>query len=808
MVSTTLTTIAAGQLTSSSNHNQSSVTLASSTTNNSNYQRSTQHQQQQQQQQLQHHLSSSTAIGAATPISSHTAATTTRNNYYYDLTPTTLNGELGSNSDTKTFSTTYKTAATSSVGGAVEINHNQKHNHNLNPNPQQYKRPNSLYNGKATAAQPNDYGSNNSSSHAVNHPAAVVGETTKPDLLTSNIKSPQNDVINTTTTTSGTTTTTPTINLTKSLLSASPPLTDQISLLFPKCRPKQPTAIASNNIQSSNAISNGSDAIDVIGAKRASFNGINNSPTDIVEFNATAETLSPTKTETEHSEKTSRPRSSGSYYKTVNIITQSPPPPSTSSISSESLSSVTPRISTNPFLCPTLLTTSSINSDTPLTTVASHNLNEVDDDEDDGGDDENIDEELPVPAYPTFYYHTSSNHYNSNSNSDQRQREAEIEGRKFYTSTNSYDMPRKARSSFSSYQQQQQHQQAAAIQRQQYTKLSQATMTQQQQQQQQHIGNHHPQQQQQQQLHNGTATGSDSGTSMQQQHQHHLVNNQSQNQSQNPFIKSNYWETRQSVTTAAANAVLNSPEYGGNEIDLPSAVAAPPLASSRRAYHQQSYNSQTHHYMLRQQHHIRVGRSPVNHSEQQTQQQQLETTSKRIGIDHQLNKPQPQQQHHHQNADINHYSQAYGNGGSNNSKTSIEQHVAVMDREQYERREREGRERDREQREHRLNVAAAVVERDRERDNERERIRETAGICDVGPLQQSSGNKPQQQQQQTYKQHMSHQKNIGINNEGRLSVIADGEVVVFDDIAESWQSEFPLTHCGYAHICTCEFSAK
>lgn len=181
------------------------------------------------------------------------------------------------------------------------------------------------------------------------------------------------------------------LNLSHALFSPSPPLDDQINLLFPKCRPKQQQQ-QQQQLSSSGNRQQHEDNADV------NLNSANNTTVAA----ATAEI-------TGSSSPIITSISTPSYYTSVNIITQSPPPHSTSSHSSESLSSVTPRISTNPFLC------------APLTPPTPPAVTENGDDTDVDGillvEDEGlhqpphqqqlIEESVPQTAYPaSFYYHT------------------------------------------------------------------------------------------------------------------------------------------------------------------------------------------------------------------------------------------------------------------------------------------------------------------------------------------------------------------------------------------------------------------
>ncbi|XP_037932052.1 probable serine/threonine-protein kinase DDB_G0282963 [Teleopsis dalmanni] len=488
----------------------------------------------------------------------------------------------------------------------------------------------------------------------------------------------------------------------------------------------------------------------------------------------------------------------------------SPPPPSTSSVSSESLSSVTPRISTNPFLCNNLT-----NGDTLSTsTAATHKFEEPGNNIVSNENDNDDEEELPVPTYTSFYYHTSNL-----ANELRGQRE----------DRRTYEMPRK-RTNYNNHhhahhtnsqqqQQQQQHQQQQSPQ--QYTHLSQTQLI-------------------------GTVN-----------HQQHQQLNGSSNQ--NPFIKDNYWETRHNIT---ASNVLNSPtDYSGNEIEIP-ATAQP--STTRRAYHQQTYNGnnngsnymsrqQQEHQHQQQQHHIRVGRSPVNHSQyhqQQQQQQQQTETSKRSNDHHLLSQQQTQTQtvpggiegvtqlvnqylygskskdQQHQQQPQQKHQQQQMQQQQQPVDVQQQQHVGVNIWEKREKLERESRERDREQREQRKVYVdkerewerERERERDRDRDRDREREKdwdrdqerdrdrerehirnEPDNVHDIRNVtqqhqhyqqkqQQQHHQQQQQQLQQQQQQQQHHQQKQRNNVEGRLSLIANNEVAVFDEITESWKN--------------------
>ncbi|XP_030080038.1 uncharacterized protein LOC111595982 [Drosophila hydei] len=332
------------------------------------------------------------------------------------------------------------------------------------------------------------------------------------------------------------------LNLSRGLLSPSPPLNDQINLLFPKCRPKQQQQQQQQQKQQLNPqLSSNNNRQQHEQIAEVNLNSGSNPP-------AAAEIIgrkSPTVTSI----------STSSYYKSVNIITQSPPPHSASSHSSESVSSVTPRISTNPFLCapltpPTAPTVIVNGGDTDIDSIIL-------------AEDESLhqpqqqlqlltEESVPQTAYPaSFYYHTG-------------------DIRRGYSYT---DMPRKRNSAISADRQNQ------------------------------HLA-----------LLNGNGNSSSSSNN---------TGNGIATNSQNPFIKENYWES----ATPCTSTLLHSPteysdEHQQQQQQLQQQDQQHMHASARRAYHQQREQlvpqlysiaqRQTQAQSLQTPHLLYTGRSPVN----------------------------------------------------------------------------------------------------------------------------------------------------------------------------------------------------
>ncbi|XP_017470545.1 PREDICTED: uncharacterized protein LOC108362185 [Rhagoletis zephyria] len=889
MVSTTTTTtIAAGQPTSSSNHHPhqqqqaaaatlGSTATAAATANNSNYQRSASEQQQQQQHQhtqSYHHPSSSTS-----------SSTTTHNSYYNSLA---LNG-VGSNNNNnnstsrsnsnvknrvaaKTVSLSGLTTATGQASDAdvgVDYHHSSHYS----------SRPSSLYNGSGNIA--GDDQTSNSSSPSTTRTPAVEEET-------ANVEEEQPQSHESTAVTKSPTTATTTVNLSQGLLSTSPPLlNDQISLLFPKCRPRQlsPNSNAatsrSDNIQSKSHSSCDSEALNAtralskneeytpstpVGSHKKRLNPkferdvCDNESTENIRVETAAAATAPTPTPLPSVPVPVAATTTTNYYKSVNIITQSPPPPSTSSVSSESLSSVTPRISTNPFLSHT----GSVERK-PLERAARHQHRNSEEEKqalstrrtrnDKGGGDlynehgicsdeievENIndngiaedeDEELPVPSYPpTFYYHTETKH----SQSQARQRQHQTGD-----SSNSYEMPRK-RASYGTH--------------------------------------HHPIQQ--------PYTHFTSSAAQQQQPQHQPVQLLQQHKqanhganvttgsfNQNPFIRDgNYWDTvrHNSTNEAAATAahVTNDTEHATSPPSYddigdaeshnittsvstqsttfgststttkPVDIAATKMTARRSHYQQQPYTNSVpprqHHPPAAQrtqsqsQHISRLARAITEPDAAGGQYAEMGTKHGHNFKQQLMQQQQQQQQQSGLQAVQNscaegltpiasHY--LYGSKTSLDLQPQQQQHViSVSDNSILV--EREIRERDREQREQRKAAAAYVGdwererEREHERDRERGREREWQLECEreneremqrerEKEKERANGRERERdfereqgrcidvdagepQQYQPVK-HRNSRKHSNVANTNGHSVANNGEVVVFDDIAESWQN--------------------
>ncbi|XP_053948936.1 uncharacterized protein LOC128857276 isoform X2 [Anastrepha ludens] len=833
MVSTTtITTIAAGQPTSSLNHHphqqqqQPATTLgstitATATANNSNYQRSASQQQQQQQHtQAYHHPSSSTASSSAT-----------HNSYYNSLT---LNGvgtgvggnnnissnsncAINNNNDTGSNVKNRVAAKNISLSGFVTTAEQESCGVVVDHNSSHYStRPSSLYNGSGNIADDGQTVGNSGRS-TTTITAAAAEETASVDQQQPQSHEPAAVAKSPT----------KTVNLSQALLSTSPPLlNDQISLLFPKCRPRQSSpnsnapASRSSNTQSKSQNSCDSEVLSVTRTLQSeayisnTVNSHNKRVNSSLEHDVGNE--SATNVRAAPPQPPSSPPTTTNYYKSVNIITQSPPPPSTSSVSSESLSSVTPRISTNPFLSHTdsvekkPLERASRHqhkySDEERSAVSNRRARNdkrdavhyndhgiCDDDEDENINDNNIveDEELPVPSYPpTFYYHTETKH----SQPQTRQRHHQTGD-----SSNSYEMPRK-RASYGSHHHAQQP----------YT----------------HFATSATQQHQQIQL-------------AQHKQSNHNSNAAAGSLNQNPFIKDgNYWEGREAPVSAHSadntERARLPPHY--NDIDdaeshnIPTPVSTQsstfgpttttaPIASAasstsaRRAYHQQqpytnSVPPRQHHpqQLQRPQAHIsRLSRTTV---EPGTGEHFAETASK-----HGFHQKQQQQQSSLQAVQnscsegltplASHY--LYG------SKTSLEQQhqqnvINVGDNSILV--EREVRERDREQREQRKAAAAYgewererererewELERERERERERDKEREREKGRDrerERDFEREQGRFSElylggSQQYQPAK-HRNSRKNSTVGDTNGHPAVSNGEVVVFDDITESWQN--------------------
>ncbi|XP_061391770.1 probable serine/threonine-protein kinase DDB_G0282963 [Musca vetustissima] len=734
MVSTTLTTIAAapGQTTSGINNLHSTTATATSggASPERRYHNNT------------NNAASSEATNRSIYYQTNSRATTSGN------TNTTTNSSPNNKANLRSYyySSNSNRLNVNNDGGYSKLNGNdsdsateQSHNHNLafyqREQQQQQHHQKYLSNGK------------------------VNGETTKAETANTN------------------TNTTTTLDLSQALVSSSPPISDQISLLFPKCRPKsssssaavsqhqspgssleQSTIDANSNCNKDDQLNNSSSTAGSKGQNRYTTNnkvGYNNG-----------------NNKTEASDNNKEKSTNSHYYRSVNIITQSPPPHSASSLSSESLSSVTPRISTNPFLCNQLLTPEEV--DEP------HRDLSEDGNKSRRDNTHNEDDELPVPITAPFYYHT---------NTSPKTKTPREKTQRQHNDTEIREMPRK-RSQYERYH---------------------------------HMnGQNYPNEK----PYNHGMSTADSNPQNAQQNGH---------PNQNPFVKDNYWEnSRQTTTTTATNSnttptstVLNSPEYGGGGNGLPEMEHSQRSQHRRSMYQQdQSGQGQGQTTQQQQQHsnqtqssaymnarqHIRLGRSPNSESTYS------ETTQKRNSY----NSAQNQNSLGHQNAGQKSYANSETGGLKTlaqhylyGSKTSLQDHDSSHrewpeKRESHERSTVLMREREREQREQRSKteryINAALVRESvgepnspatlelRER---RERDRQSY------PQSQSQMQKYQQQQQQKSSHQYSHQQRSSQqqqqqqhvqqqhNQSHRQSMIDDRlsstNEVIFDDITESWQ---------------------
>uniref|UniRef100_A0A1B0APN4 Uncharacterized protein n=1 Tax=Glossina palpalis gambiensis TaxID=67801 RepID=A0A1B0APN4_9MUSC len=405
----------------------------------------------------------------------------------------------------------------------------------------------------------------------------------------------------------------------QTLLSASSPINDQISLLFPKCKPKYTSNTNSSNNSNRTAIpySNCTDSTDVnkplrkenytdksFKARLKLFNGnelSHESETDVI--NATT----------------------NNYYRSVNLITQSPPPHSTSSISSGSLSSVTPRISTNPFLC----SSSTIKKEKKDETDTKEVKNETIAKERRKAQDEVED----LTNYCTLFQH------GLDSPSSKTQRHLSGEGRQIQGD----DMPRKR----SSYE------------RCHNAQTSTTTTT-----------SSNNQIYLQEKSYGSRPKSQQTSTAAVQQSDHQI--------GQNPFTKDNYWETRQHNTPA--NAILNSPDYSGNGVS-----EMENRNSQKRSFHHQPATYTGRHQPPITAHHIRLGRSPNSSDKEQpdaiqkrnnynTQQSQTQT---------QIQKSNPGCTEHNFSSIASHY--LYGSNTSLHEQYQMEK----SDRRERELQDRE-----------------------------------------------------------------------------------------------------------------------
>ncbi|XP_067641272.1 serine-rich adhesin for platelets isoform X2 [Eurosta solidaginis] len=830
MVSTTITTsIAAGQPTSSSNHHphqqtpelqqqQRAATLGltanavAATANNSNYQRST--PQQQYQQQTFHYISSSAS-------------------YFNSLT---LNGDGDDNQNNSTNNNSKASSAhsknrletkTATLSGVRQENFIVGDH-----NPSRYtRRPSTslLYNGGISIGgdDGDDQAKCDSNAATAEQTTDVEEEQTLGHETTTVTKSPTK------------TTTTSAVNLSQALLSSSSPLlNDQISLLFPKCRLRQQTP-------------NDSNANIAIISSRNSFNTQSQKPT---ESSCDSDNLGLHEYELEYDKPTSsiyeredstvpnistisspstktttRPlTTSTNYYRSVNIITQSPPPPSTSSVSSESLSSVTPRISTNPFRNHTTAnkveearatrqhahkysgTVGDGNSSLSTRRTSNdqreagryHSAHII------GGEEENkyarnregedallandhddiVDEgneDLPVPSYPsTIYYHTETNptrqrHHQSTSDN-----------------SNSYEMPRK-RASYGSHHH---------VQQQPYTQFFGSSTTQQQPIQKQ-IGN---------------------------------------NSAQNPFIKDdNYWDSVRQVsaseTSAGVHTVDNteltcSPDYNSEHVVdsnytaataavtespvLSSTVATAPMVSATSlSYTRRSYNQQQPY--TNNSNGVPPRRNQPKESQSQPHTNRFSRSASDYGLGgQQFAESASKRNKYHQKQQQQNSLQAVQNSCAEGltplashylygSKTSLNQTQQQQQKHESDNSilvERELKERDREQREQRKAVAGhSEWQRERERDHEwklergyaRDKVEENDVESEKDGERDHVYHRPQARRRNSYLDGVQQYQATKNRNSLKMSkrdernghsTVSNGEAVGFDDITESWQN--------------------
>uniref|UniRef100_A0A1I8N641 Uncharacterized protein n=1 Tax=Musca domestica TaxID=7370 RepID=A0A1I8N641_MUSDO len=574
-----------------------------------------------------------------------------------------------------------------------------------------------------------------------------------------------------------------TLDLSQALVSSSPPISDQISLLFPKCRPK--SAVSQHQQQQQQLHHNQSSLSPSSSLDQPTIDANSNCDKE--------DQLSNSKTQKHHSSKvplgqTNNKSESGEnrdktshYYRSVNIITQSPPPHSASSLSSESLSSVTPRISTNPFLCNQLLAPEE--AEEPQNT----HRNLIEDDDDHKlrqPNDHNEDDELPVPITAPFYYHTSTTSPKTNTPREKTQRQ--------HNDTETREMPRK-RSQYERYH---------------------------------HMNGQNYPNAEKSYSHGGPP---EANPNPQQQQNGHP--------NQNPFVKDNYWENARQTSQQQSNntptsTVLNSPEYaggnGGNGLPEMEHVRS----QHRRSMYQQdqtgqqtpqqqqqqqqhpTQNSSTTYMNTRQ--HIRLGRSPNSESTSYS-----EATQKRNSYNSaQTQNVAPQ----HQNVATKSYGNSETTAGMKTlaqhylygSKTSLQDHGSAHSdwsekRDAHERSTTLMREREREQREQRskteryINAALvresvgepnspATLELRERRERDRQSYPQSQSQMQKYQQQQQQQKsshqynhqqRSQQQQQQIQQQQQQHNQSHRQLAEDRLSSTNE---VIFDDITESWQN--------------------
>ncbi|XP_059222194.1 uncharacterized protein LOC106088904 isoform X3 [Stomoxys calcitrans] len=568
---------------------------------------------------------------------------------------------------------------------------------------------------------------------------------------------------------------TTTVDLSQALVGSSPPIKDQISLLFPKCRPKQQQSNTTVPVTPSEHQTPGvtPPATDV-NTNCGNVDHSNNSVATTLKpryYSKGAATAPLNGFDSESKEKVT----SNHYYRSVNIITQSPPPHSASSISSESLSSVTPRISTNPFLCNTLLTPTAEAEETQKRPAIREDIAAEDDQKLHNKDvqqkshsnlkDNGVEDELPVPNYEPFCYHNSSP--KSKEKSAPRQYRDSEQG---HRESRSYsDMPRK-RSQYERFHH---------MNGQNYVTEKSYN----------HINHTEPTQQ---------------TNSSHQQNGH-------PNPNQNPFVKdNNYWESSRqgnNSNTTPTSTVLNSPEYSGNGVT----ENEPNRPQHRRSIYQQQQDPsqpQQHpqqqtscSYMGGGRQHIRLGRSPNGESS-------YDATQKRNSYNASQTQ-NSQNQKSHSNAEAGHKTLAqhylYG------SKTSLHDHIPNQPTEWPEKRESHERastlmrerDREREQREQRSKaeryINAALVResvgeanppttlelrdrRDRERERQSYQQQQSQKYQQKSSSNQYHQQRAAQHHHQQQQQHNQPQRQL---TEERLSTTNE---VIFDDITENWQN--------------------
>ncbi|XP_073827903.1 X11Lbeta isoform X2 [Musca autumnalis] len=576
------------------------------------------------------------------------------------------------------------------------------------------------------------------------------------------------------TTTSGTPSTgsTHTLDLSQALISSSPPISDQISLLFPKCRPKSSVSQHQSQQHQSNSPGAQLEATTTTVDANSNCNKedqLNNSTSAAAGLKVKHHSNKGHSNKTETNDNKERSSNNSHYYRSVNIITQSPPPHSASSLSSESLSSVTPRISTNPFLCNQLLTTEEAEEPPPKhSELIREEENKLHRD-----NSHNEDDELPVPITAPFYYHTNTTTTSPKAPREKHQRQHNTD------TADIREMPRK-RSQYERYH---------------------------------HMnGQNYPSEKA---YNHGMAPATEANSNSQ----------QNGHPNQNPFVKDNYWENSRQTTNSnntPTSTVLNSPEYGGHGgNNLPemehsrsqhrrSMYQQEQTAGGQQTPQQQHQTQNTPSSYMNTRQHIRLGRSPNSESATYS-----ETTQKRNSY----NSAQAQNAGPHQNSNQKSYANSETGGLKTlaqhylyGSKTSLQEHGGTSHTEWPEKRESHEqrsavsmREREREQRgktERYINAAlvresvgepntpATLELRDR---RERERDRQSYPPPSQAQMQKYQQKASHQyhhqqrssQQQQHHTQQQQHNQSHRQLAEDRLS---SNNEVIFDDITESWQN--------------------